>query len=131
MFTTDTTCWAMFCARGARSKTRKLWIQAPRLATISRRTRSSVRQKSDGERMTASGLAVRNEHVPKSPDGLDVARLRGVGLDDLPQARDLHVEAAVERLVLAAARHLHELLARQRDARVPRECLEHRELAGG
>src|SRR5690349_1910783 len=78
----------------------------------------------------SSSRAVRHEDVAHAPDRLDVARLRGVGLDHLAQARDLHVEAAIERLELAAARQLRQLVARQRLAGMPHERLEHRELAG-
>src|SRR3954462_8232009 len=56
--------------------------------------------------------------------------MRRVLLDDLAQARDLHVDRAVEHLVLAAAGELHQLVARQRLARVLHEHLEDRELAG-
>src|SRR5664279_2268361 len=78
----------------------------------------------------SSGGAVRHEDVADAPHRLDVARLRRVGLDHLPEARDLHVEAAVEGLELAAARELRELVARQRLARMSHQCLQHRELAG-
>ena len=48
----------------------------------------------------------------------DVVRAHGVQIrDHLAQARDLHVEAAVERLELATARQLRELVARERLAR--------------
>ena len=51
--------------------------------------------------------------------------------EQLAQARDLHVDRAVEALELAAARELHQLVARHRLARVLRQHLEQRELAGG
>src|SRR5258706_13249117 len=47
---------------------------------------------------------VGHEHVAEAPDGLDVRRLRGILLDQFPQARHLDVDRAVEDLVLAAAR---------------------------
>ena len=44
--------------------------------------------------------------------------MRRVLLDDLAQARDLHVDRAVEHLVLASPGELHQLVARHRLARV-------------
>src|SRR5205814_7701913 len=58
-----------------------------------------------------------NEDIAEAPDRLDVLRVRRVVLDDLAQARDLHVDRAVEHLVLAAARELHQLVARQQIGR--------------
>src|SRR5262245_36824599 len=55
-----------------------------------------------------------NVHVPEAPYRLDVARVRGIGLDQLAQARYLHVDRPVEHFVIAAAREHHELLARER-----------------
>src|SRR5450631_1929606 len=78
---------------------------AGRSATI----RSAARPKRG--RGPHSGGAVRHEHVADAPDGLDIARLRRVGLNHLAQARDLHVETAIEGLELAAARELCELVA--------------------
>src|SRR4051812_30311557 len=79
----------------------------------------------------AFGAPVRYENVAEAPDGLDMRRMRGIFLDDLPQARDLHVDGAVEHLVFAAARQLHQLVARERRARMLDEHLEDRELARG
>src|SRR5690606_36914198 len=59
----------------------------------------------------------------------DVARLLRVRLDELAQAGDLHVEAAVVGTVLPAPRERHELFARHWHARVLAEYLEHAELA--
>src|SRR5688572_12865464 len=78
-----------------------------------------------------SGRAVRHEHVAHAPHRLDVAGRRGVGLDQLAQARDLNVEAPVEGLELAAAGQLGQFFARQRLARMAHQRLQHREFAGG
>src|SRR3982750_3447944 len=75
--------------------------------------------------------AVWNENVADDPDGLDIARLGGIGLDHFPETRDLHVEAAIERLELAPACQLGQLVARERLARMAHQRLQHRELAGG
>src|SRR5688572_5672767 len=66
-------------------------------------------------------LAVGNEHVTETPYRLDESGLRGIGLDQPPQPRDLHVDAAVEGAELASARELHQLVARKRNARVLHE----------
>src|SRR5437868_6615160 len=81
--------------------------------------------------VSASGRAVRHEHVADAPDRLDVARRRGVGFDQFAQARDLHVQAAVEGLEFAPARQLRQFLARQRLPRMADQRLQHREFAGG
>ena len=78
-----------------------------------------------------SGGAVRDEHVAEAPDSLDEARAARIRFDQLAQARDLHVEAAVEHFVFTAACELHQLFARQRLARMTREHLQHREFTGG
>src|SRR3954465_5783320 len=72
-----------------------------------------------------------DEHVAEAPDRLDVLRMRRILLDDLAQARDLHVDRAVEDLVLAPGSELHQLVARERLPRVLDQHLEHREFAGG
>src|SRR5262245_47022654 len=141
MLTIELTCCASCCARGTRSKTRILWPQASRLATISATTSRNVRQNRLGERSLIArygadravrlAAAVGYEDVAQPPDGLDVLRLRRIGFDQFTQPRDLHVEAAVERLVFAATRKLHQFFARQWHARKTREHLEHREFACG
>src|SRR5580698_10148166 len=145
-----TSCNATRCARGSRSITRKLWNHAARLTAISSAISRKVRQKrppnasvrrrrsirmrptcrgADNALRANSGRAVGDEHVTETPDGLNEAGAARVGFDQLAQTRDLHVEAAVEHLVLAAARQFHQLFARQRLARMAGEHLEHRELA--
>src|SRR5882762_7268111 len=57
--------------------------------------------------------------------------MRRILLDELAQARDLHVDRAVEDFVLAPARELHQLVARQRRPRVRDQDLEQGELARG
>src|SRR5574343_151077 len=78
-----------------------------------------------------SARAVRHEDVAHTPHGLDVAWRSSVVLDQLAQARDLHVQAAVEGLELAPAGQQREFFARQRLARVAHQVLEHGELARG
>ncbi len=51
--TTETIVCAICCARGVRSKMRKLWYHAARLAPISRTSSRKVRQK------TPPGMATR------------------------------------------------------------------------
>src|SRR5690606_16488090 len=59
-----------------------------------------------------SAAAIGHEDVAQAPHGLDEHRFGRIRLDQLAQARDLHVETAVEGFVLAAARQFHELVAR-------------------
>ena len=54
----------------------------------------------------------------------------GVGLDELAQSRHLHVDRAVEHLVVTAAREQHQLFARKRLPRMAREHLDQRKLSG-
>ncbi len=68
--------------------------------------------------------------------GLDVAgEAVAVGVDpraeQLAQARDLYVDGPVEHAVLASARQFHQLVARQRLARMLHQHLEQREFPGG
>src|SRR5690606_24052832 len=46
-------------------------------------------------------LAFRDENITEAPHGLDVQRCRGIGFDQFAQARDLHVQAAIENFVFA------------------------------
>src|SRR5438105_1599851 len=56
--------------------------------------------------------------------------MRRIVLHDLAQPRDLYVDRAVEHLVFAPAGELHQLVARERLARMLHQDFEHRELAG-
>src|SRR5689334_14181298 len=96
---------------------------------ISRKARAN-KVKDAASRLGGFAVGVRYEHVAEAPDRLDMLGVRRIVLDDLAQPRDLHVDRAVEHLVLAAARELHQLVARERLARVLDQHLEHRELAG-
>ncbi len=71
-----------------------------------------------------------DEDVAEAPHGLDERRLGGIRFDQLAQARNLHVDRAVERTEFAAACELHQLVAGKRRARVLHEHLEQREFAG-
>src|SRR5690606_28077542 len=159
MVTMEITCAAIWLARGVCSTMRKLATQAAMLAAIVNASRKKVRQNSPllshvsrfddtvmrasfgGKEMSggmdgspglwSAWLAFGDEDITEPPDGLDVQRRRWIGFDQLAQARDLHVEAAVEDFVFAAARQFHQLFARQRLTCMAREHLEHREFAGG
>src|SRR5947208_8207122 len=74
---------------------------------------------------------VGHEDVAESPHRLDVARIRGIGLDQLAQSRHLHVDGAIEEIRVASARKHHELLARERLPGMAYEYLDERELSGG
>lgn len=73
--------------------------------------------------------AVWNEHVAYTPDSLDVAWSGSVFLDQLAQARNLYVQAAVEGLKLTATGKHSQFFARQWLAGVAHQCLEHGEFA--
>src|SRR5688572_15881597 len=124
MFTTLAICCAVWRARGARSATRKICTHARLATTSSPAISSTLRQSSDcGQSLITRNasllcLAVRDEDVAEPPHRLDKRGFRRVGLDEPPQARDLYVDAAIERAELAAARELHQLVARERRARM-------------
>ena len=113
----------------------KIWNQASTESSISTAISRKVRQSSvlSAKQPAFRSLcfAVGNEDVAEAPDGLDVARLGRIVLDQLAQARDLHVDGAVEDVVFAAARQFHQLVARQRLARMFDQHLEQGEFAGG
>src|SRR5688572_33392949 len=95
MFTTLAICCAVWRARGARSATRKICTHAMFATTSSPAISSTLRHSSErGHSLIRTSLffAVRNEHVTESPDGLDVGGLRGIGLDQPAQPRNLHVD---------------------------------------
>src|SRR5450830_313814 len=144
MVTMDTTCAAIWSARGVRSTMRKLTTQATMLAAIRKASRKKVRQYSPlpsqakrvgrtsmwlTQRSVSTRLSFRNEDVAQSPDRLDIQGIGRIRFNQLAQARDLHVQAAVEYLVLAPARKFHQLFTRQRLPRMPRKHLEHGKLA--
>mmetsp|Transcript_21671 Transcript_21671/g.84405 ORF Transcript_21671/g.84405 Transcript_21671/m.84405 type:complete len:428 (+) Transcript_21671:1981-3264(+) len=103
----------------------------PRAASSPRGTDRACPRSARQDWARGSRVLVGHEDVAHAPDGLDVARLGRVGLEHLAQPRDLHVQAAVEGLELAAAGELGQLVAAQGLARVAHQGLEHRELAGG
>ena len=116
----------------ARSWRKNRIVAASAIATTAISSRVSRPNSERGQSVTrAAAVAARgrrcrrrvvvgNEHVAEAPDGLDVARIRGIGLDQLAQPRHLHVDRAVEHLVIAAAREQHQLFARERLARMLR-----------
>ncbi len=57
--------------------------------------------------------------------------MRRVGLDQLAQARDLHVDGAIEYFVFAPAREFHQFVTRQRHARVSEQDFQQREFSRG
>src|SRR6516165_6521930 len=103
-------------------------MQGARTASAARA--SSGTRGGAGRRNVARRL-VRNEHVAEPPDGLYVSRCRGVGFNELAQSRDLHVDGAIEHVVIASAREQHELFARQWLAWMRRQHFEQAEFAGG
>src|SRR5690606_28771777 len=58
-------------------------------------------------------VAIGHEHIADAPDRLDIARLGRVGLDQTAQARDLHVDGALQRIPFAATGQVHQLVAGQ------------------
>src|SRR6184192_3767469 len=60
------------------------------------------------------------DHVTLAVDGLDDVRGARVIAQDLPQAADAHVDAAVEGIGVAAAQQLGQLRSEER--RVGKEC---------
>src|SRR5713101_2111862 len=133
-------------ARGSTSYARKIPNQAAVVASTSAASRMKVRHRSErGQnlnamthspprpslQMSSLHLPVGHEDVAEPPHGLDISGMRGILLDELAQARDLHVDRAVEHLVFAAPRELHQLVARQGRSRVGHQHLEQGELAGG
>ena len=74
---------------------------------------------------------VGNEHVTLSPDGTDVSRLGRVPLDELSQAHDLHVDAAVGGLMVWSVSKREQPVAPQRSTRLLHQGQQHGELARG
>src|SRR6218665_2148825 len=128
--TRPASCCAASSARGSASSALKVCCQASTPPASRMGSRTKVRQnrfsaswgrdtgsvhsvRSGLLRSQSSARFVGHEHIADAPDGLDVARLCRISLEQLAQARDLHVQAAVERLELAAARELGQLVAAQ------------------
>jgi len=57
--------------------------------------------------------------------------LGGIGFDQFAQTRNLHVQAAIESFVLAAARKFHQFIARQGDLGVTSEYFKYRKFTCG
>src|SRR5580658_5502712 len=73
--------------------------------------------------------AARIEAVAGAPDGDDVARLGGVGLDLLPEATDVHRDGAA--VAERAPDQLEQLVAAEHLTRMRNEHAQERELARG
>src|SRR5678816_3362820 len=75
------------------------------------------------------------EHVTFAVDGLDDARRAGVIAQDLAQPAHALIDAAIERIEIASAQQIHQLLARhhltglrQQDCEQPELCARQRHL---
>src|SRR5439155_24183221 len=64
---------------------------------------------------------VSHEHVADATDGLDVAGRFRIGLELRAKIRHVHVDRAVERLVILTLQAVQELLAREHATGRPRE----------
>src|SRR5690606_32950083 len=155
MLTEVATRWAVCAARGPISMLKKTCSHAPKLTSMSTASNKNVRPNSpsrtkearfrEGKRQRSltrdpglrsagaepSAAAIGHEHVAQAPHGLDEHRFGRIRLDQLAQAGNLHVQAAVEGFVLAAARQFHELVARQGNLGMAGEHLQDGEFAGG
>src|ERR1035437_6320032 len=113
-------------ARGSNSSARSVCSQARMLPINSSASRDSDR----GARLICAASAgpaagtvklafwpicltraIRHKNVANAPNGLNIARRGGIDFHQFAQTRDLHVEAAIKRLELAATRQLGKLLA--------------------
>src|SRR5687767_15360931 len=88
-------CWAVRCARGARSATRNIPTHARFATTSSAAIRSTLRHRSErGHSLTPDPslfLSVGYENVAEAPHGLNVRGFGRIRLDEPSQTRDLHV----------------------------------------
>src|SRR5581483_1769611 len=71
------------------------------------------------------------ENVACAALGLDVARVARIALDLASQAQDLHVDRAVEHLVVVQAREVEQLVARENPVRRAEQHDEQAEFAVG
>src|SRR5690606_8460970 len=72
-----------------------------------------------------------HEAVAAAPDGLDALRMLAAVIQLAAQARDAHVHAAVQPVILDAADIVVDLVAAQHPAGVLRQQAEQLELVGG
>src|SRR5690606_28100203 len=149
MLTAVMTRCAIWLARGPSSRLKNTCSHAPRLTSIraasSRKVRPNspslsrevrfrkilrklgTRRRSCPSRAGWSAAAIRDEYVAQSPDRLDKYRLGRIGFDQLAQTRNLHVQAAIEGFVFAAAGQFHQFVAGQGNLGVARKHLQDRE----
>src|ERR1700710_573148 len=94
-------------------------------------TSMAPRSRSGGARRREQSIgdAARHEHISRAPHRLDETGLARIDFEQLAQAPDRHVEAAVPECRMAAAELIVEKCARQRFQVVIDELLEDRELA--
>src|SRR5450759_4301813 len=76
------------------------------------------------------GSLVGYEHITETPHRLNITRRRWIRFDELAQPRHLHVDGAIEHIVVASAGKEHQFFTSQRLPGVAREHLEQTELAG-
>src|SRR5690606_14323600 len=101
------------------------------LTCLERRDMQATAKNYPTPRRGTSASAVGHEDIPQAPDRLDEDRFGGIGLDQFAQARNLDVQASVERLVFAAAGEFHQFVAGERDLGMACEDLENGEFARG
>src|ERR1035438_4304293 len=80
---------------------------------------------------TVVGVLLSREHVAGTAHGEDAARRFRIVLDDGADARDVHVDRAVERLERMALERIHDLVAREDAAWALRQDDEQVELVTG
>src|SRR5476651_2028568 len=118
MVTTEMTWAEICCACGSRWMSEIMPIQAVMLTVVRVPSSRKVRQNRplfsrarliSGTsfilpRQRSARLSVRDEHVAQAPYGLDEQRARWIWFDQFAQARNLHVQAAVEHFVRSEER---------------------------
>src|SRR5260221_10772823 len=115
-----------FANRGFLSNT-KVGAMSP-LARAPERGISSARR---GCRNSVNRLDGEAEHVACAALGPDIARLGRIGFDLAPQPADLHVDGAVEDLVVVQPRKVQQLVSGENTLRRCKQRHEQAELAVG
>ena len=125
--TTEAIWRAVITARGSDSSSSRVWVHAAMLQMSSKDSSTNVRQNrlrlfSPGATLSVSSssgsaicrlsiAAIWHKHVADTPHGLNVARHRGVGFNQLAQARHLHIQTAVKGFELSATGQLGQFFA--------------------
>src|SRR6267378_5181544 len=90
-----------------------------------------VSQSARSERSSVNGLDRQVEPVARAALRLDIARPRRVDFDLAPQAYDLHVDGAIEDLVVVQPRKVEQLVSGENTLRRCKQSHEQTELAVG